>query len=81
VASGKIKPTILERVIAGIARACRENATVLLGEETAEMPCFYASREYGPRVTQIWAYAGQHFLTIGDLVRGNGRVLLEPSPA
>ena len=33
---------MIEKVIDGIARACRENGTALLGGETAEMPGFYA---------------------------------------
>jgi phosphoribosylformylglycinamidine cyclo-ligase len=46
VATGKIDPAVLEAIIAGIARGCRENATALLGGETAEMPGFYAPGEY-----------------------------------
>ena len=33
-------------MIEGVARACRENGTALLGGETAEMPGFYAAGEY-----------------------------------
>jgi phosphoribosylformylglycinamidine cyclo-ligase len=46
IAAGKIEPPVLESVIEGIARGCRENGTVLLGGETAEMPGFYAPGEY-----------------------------------
>ena len=46
IATGKVEPGVVEGVIAGIARACRENGTALLGGETAEMPGFYASGEY-----------------------------------
>ncbi len=46
VATGKVEPGLIEGVIAGIARGCRENGTVLLGGETAEMPGFYAEGEY-----------------------------------
>jgi len=46
VATGKIAPDVLEAVISGIARGCRENQTALLGGETAEMPGFYAEGEY-----------------------------------
>jgi phosphoribosylformylglycinamidine cyclo-ligase len=46
VAAGKIDPDVLEKVIDGVARGCRENGTALLGGETAEMPGFYAAGEY-----------------------------------
>jgi phosphoribosylformylglycinamidine cyclo-ligase len=46
VATGKVEPGLVESVIAGIARACRENETALLGGETAEMPGFYAEGDY-----------------------------------
>ncbi len=46
IAAAKIDPAVIQSVIEGIARACRENATALLGGETAEMPDFYASGEY-----------------------------------
>jgi phosphoribosylformylglycinamidine cyclo-ligase len=46
VATGKVEPGVIESVIEGIARACRENGTALLGGETAEMPGFYAPGEY-----------------------------------
>jgi phosphoribosylformylglycinamidine cyclo-ligase len=46
VATGKIAPDVLQKVIEGIARGCRENGVALLGGETAEMPGFYAPGEY-----------------------------------
>ncbi len=46
VAAGKLDPAVLEAVIAGVARGCRENGTALLGGETAEMPGFYAPGDY-----------------------------------
>ncbi len=46
IATGKVEPGIIESVIEGVARGCRENGTALLGGETAEMPGFYAAGEY-----------------------------------
>lgn len=45
-ASGKLDPETTEKVIAGIAEACRHNGCALIGGETAEMPGFYPRGEY-----------------------------------
>jgi len=45
-ATGRLSPDVAERIVAGMAAACRENGCALLGGETAEMPGFYADGEY-----------------------------------
>jgi phosphoribosylformylglycinamidine cyclo-ligase len=45
-ATGHLMPEVAERIIGGMAGACRENGCALLGGETAEMPGFYAEGEY-----------------------------------
>jgi len=45
-AAGNLDNDILENVISGFAKACRENACVLIGGETAEMPGFYDDKKY-----------------------------------
>jgi phosphoribosylformylglycinamidine cyclo-ligase len=45
-ATGKLEPDIAEKVVEGIAEACRHNGCALIGGETAEMPGFYPAGEY-----------------------------------
>src|SRR5687767_5280722 len=45
-ATGKLRPAVMADVIRGMARACRENGTALIGGETAEMPGFYGDDDY-----------------------------------
>ena len=45
-ATGTLDPEIAEKVVEGIAEACRHNGCALIGGETAEMPGFYPKGEY-----------------------------------
>ena len=45
-ATGILTPDVAVDIVDGLARACRANGCALLGGETAEMPGFYANREY-----------------------------------
>ncbi|MDR2579383.1 MAG: phosphoribosylformylglycinamidine cyclo-ligase [Fibromonadaceae bacterium] len=45
-ATGKLESGVLEAVVEGMAKACRENDCVLIGGETAEMPGMYHEGEY-----------------------------------
>ena len=45
-AVGKLEPGIAEKIIEGLADACKHNGCALIGGETAEMPGFYPEGEY-----------------------------------
>jgi phosphoribosylformylglycinamidine cyclo-ligase len=45
-ATGRLEPEVTEKVIEGLAEACKHNGCALIGGETAEMPGFYADSEY-----------------------------------
>jgi phosphoribosylformylglycinamidine cyclo-ligase len=45
-ATGKLQPDVAEKVVGGIAEACKHNSCALIGGETAEMPGFYPEGEY-----------------------------------
>jgi phosphoribosylformylglycinamidine cyclo-ligase len=44
--TGKLDPAVAEKVVSGIADACKANSCALIGGETAEMPGFYPEGEY-----------------------------------
>jgi len=44
--TGKLEPTRFERVVAGIAAACRDAGMALLGGETAEVPGLFSGMDY-----------------------------------
>ena len=46
VAFGKLDPSAVEAVVAGVAAGCRENGCALIGGETAEMPGLYTPPDY-----------------------------------
>jgi phosphoribosylformylglycinamidine cyclo-ligase len=46
VAFGKLIPSVVEAIVAGVAAGCRENACALIGGETAEMPGVYTPPDY-----------------------------------
>jgi phosphoribosylformylglycinamidine cyclo-ligase len=45
-ATGKLEPEVAEKIVEGLADACKHNGCALIGGETAEMPGFYPEGEY-----------------------------------
>ncbi len=45
-ATGKLDGEVAEKVVSGLADACRANGCALIGGETAQMPGFYRDGEY-----------------------------------
>jgi phosphoribosylformylglycinamidine cyclo-ligase len=45
-ATGKLEPEVAEKIVEGLAEACKHNGCALIGGETAEMPGFYTEGEY-----------------------------------
>jgi phosphoribosylformylglycinamidine cyclo-ligase len=74
IAQSRIEPIVVEPVVSGLARACREVGAALLGGETAEMPDTYL-----PRVVDVAGcmigVVGARYLLDGSAVAA-GDVLL-----
>ena len=74
-ASGNIDPEVTEKVISGLADACRQNGCALIGGETAEMPGFYADGEYDIAGFIVGVVERERIVTgerveIGDVIMG-----------
>ncbi len=74
-ATAKLDPVVMEAVVSGIARACRENHCALIGGETAELPEMYKPGEYDLAGTIVGAVAKRSILDgsrvgAGDIVFG-----------
>ncbi|MBI3208119.1 MAG: phosphoribosylformylglycinamidine cyclo-ligase [Candidatus Solibacter usitatus] len=72
---GKLQAEVARDVIAGMARACKENKCALIGGETAEMPGMYADGEYDLAGCIIGAVEKKKLITgasiqPGDVVLG-----------
>ena len=46
VANEKLDPSVMEAIVSGMSKACRENGVSLIGGETAEMPGTYTKGEH-----------------------------------
>lgn len=46
IANDKLKPEVIEQIVGGMAKACRESGIALVGGETAEMPGTYLAGEH-----------------------------------
>jgi phosphoribosylformylglycinamidine cyclo-ligase len=74
-ATGKLDPAIAEKVVEGIADACKHNGCALIGGETAEMPGFYPDGEYDLAGFIVGVVDREKIITgkdvqIGDIVLG-----------
>jgi phosphoribosylformylglycinamidine cyclo-ligase len=74
-ATGTLDPAIAEKVVEGIADACKHNGCALIGGETAEMPGFYPDGEYDLAGFIVGAVEREHIITgkdvqIGDVILG-----------
>lgn len=74
-ATGRLEPEIAEKVIEGLAEACKHNGCALIGGETAEMPGFYPDGEYDLAGFIVGVVEREKIITgkaveVGDVVLG-----------
>ena len=74
-ATGHLDATIAEKVVEGIADACKHNGCALIGGETAEMPGFYPDGEYDLAGFIVGVVEREKIITgkdvqIGDVILG-----------
>jgi phosphoribosylformylglycinamidine cyclo-ligase len=74
-ATGKLEPEIAEKIVEGIAEACKHNGLALIGGETAEMPGFYPEGEYDLAGFIVGVVDRERIITgkkveIGDIILG-----------
>jgi len=77
-AVGRMEPRIVEQIVGGMSRACRQAGCALIGGETAEMPGFYAPGEYDLAGFIVGAVERSRMLT-GAAVRPGDVLLALPS--
>lgn len=73
IACGKVVPSRIADIVAGIARGCSETGTALVGGETAEHPGLLGPNDYdvagaATGAVEAGAQLGAHLVADGDLV-------------
>ena len=74
-ATGKLDPEVAEKIVGGLAEACKHNGCALIGGETAEMPGFYPEGEYDLAGFIVGVVERDHIISgkdvqVGDCVLG-----------
>jgi len=74
-ATGRLDSEIAEKVVEGLAEACKHNGCALIGGETAEMPGFYPEGEYDLAGFIVGVVEREKVITgkdvqVGDIVLG-----------
>ena len=75
-ATGKLSVEKIEQVMQGFAKACKENSTVLIGGETAEMPDFYQEGEYDISGTVVGVVDKKYMMPMRKTQKGDLLVAL-----
>ncbi len=75
---GKLNPKVMEEIIWGFAKACKENEMALIGGEMAEMPGIYAEDDFDLAGTIVGMVEKKNIIT-GDKIQKGDLILGLPS--
>ena len=78
IANDRLKPEIIEEIVSGMVKACKETRVSLVGGETAEMPDTYLSGEHD-LVGVITGVVEKECIITGDSIMPGDSVLGLPS--
>jgi len=77
-ATGKLDPIVCSEVVRGLTIACKQQKTVLIGGETAEMPGLYAPGDFDLAGTIVGVVDRKDLIT-GDKVKAGDVIIGLPS--
>ncbi len=70
-ALAKLEPLVVEQIVSGMARGCRNANCALIGGETAEMPDFYQSGEYDISGSIVGMIDAENIIDGSKIRKGN----------
>ncbi|MCE9634712.1 MAG: phosphoribosylformylglycinamidine cyclo-ligase [Planctomycetes bacterium] len=79
IAVGKMDKSVIQQVISGFAKACRESGCALIGGETAEMPGTYKAGDYDLAATIVGVVERKHLLPRPGVAPGDVLIGLRSS--
>ncbi|MDP8232836.1 MAG: phosphoribosylformylglycinamidine cyclo-ligase [Candidatus Zophobacter franzmannii] len=68
---GKLNPEIIEMIIAGFVKACKENEMALIGGEMAEMPGIYSPEDFDLAGTIVGLVEKKNIVTGEKIIEGD----------
>ena len=68
---GKLNPDVMEQIIWGFAKACKENGMALIGGEMAEMPGIYAEDDFDLAGTIVGMVEKKNIITGQKITKGD----------
>lgn len=79
VAAQRLEPAVIEQIVAGMARACKEGGLALIGGEMAEMPGVYAEGEVDVAGTIVGVVDESHLLPRPEAMAAGDVLIALPS--